>query len=69
MSKLLNELDANAGKTAYQTYTLSHGIERLNVLVPLKNSKVFEEEFHAAVDKSKGALLEIVERHAGKIRG
>lgn len=69
MKSLLTDLDAVAGKTAYQTYTLSHGIEKLTVLVPLKNARVFEEEFHTAPDKSKEALLEIVTRHSGKIRG
>lgn len=66
--KFLNDLEAAAGKIAYQSYTLSHGIERLTVLVPLKNATVFEEEFKAA-KKTKEALLEVVIRHAGKIKG
>lgn len=69
MKSLLNELDATAGKTAYQSYTIQHGIERIKVLVPLKNVQVFEAEFNATTDKSKNALLEVVTRHSGKIRG
>ena len=62
-----NELEAEASKIAYQSYTISHGIERMTVLVPLKNATVFEEEFKAA-DKTKEALLEVVSRHAGKLK-
>lgn len=68
MSKFLNDLDEFSNKVAYQSYTLSHGIERLTILVPLTNAEVFEEEFEAA-SKTKEALLEVVRRHAGKIRG
>ena len=42
MKSLLTDLDAISGKTAYQSYTLQHGIEKLTVLVPLKNAKQFE---------------------------
>ena len=69
MKSLLNELEAAADKIAYQTYTIQHGIELIKVLVPLKNSLVFETEFHAAENKNKDALLEVVIRHSGKIRG
>ena len=69
MKSLLNELEANAGKIAYQTYTIEHGIEKIKVLVPLKNASLFEADFHATTDRTKDALLEVVTRHAGKIRG
>lgn len=68
MKSLLKELDANAGKTAYQSYTFEHGIEKLTVLVPLKNASAFQTEFFDSEDKSKKALLEIVTRFAGKVR-
>jgi len=69
MKSLLNELDKNAGKTAYQTYTITHGIEEIRVLVPLTEVKNFEVEFNANKGKSKDALLEIVTRLNGKIKG
>ena len=69
MKPLLNELDANAGKTAYQSYTIKHGIERIKVLIPFKSASLFEEEFNAVTDKTKAALLAVVARHAGKTRG
>lgn len=68
MKSLLTDLDAVAGKTAYQTYTIQHGIEQLDVLVPLKNAQVFEAAFLAGADKSKAQLLEIVKAHDGKVR-
>ena len=68
MSKFINDLDEFSTKVPYQSYTLAHGIERTTVLVPLKNVEAFEEEFKAAT-KTKEALLEVVTRHAGKIRG
>lgn len=68
MKSLLNDLQTNAGKTAYQSYTIQHGIEKMTVLVPLKQAKVFEQEFAASTVKTKDALLEIVTRHSGKIK-
>lgn len=68
MKSLLTDLDTYAGKTAYQTYTMQHGIEKLTILIPLKNSAVFENEFAAISDKSKSSLLEVVARHAGKVK-
>jgi len=68
MKSLLKELDANAGKIAYQSYTFEHGIEKLTVLVPLKNASAFQVEFADSEDKSKKALLEIVSRFDGKVR-
>ena len=65
MKSLLNDLSANAGKTAYQTYTIEHGIERISVKVPLKNAKMFEQEFSDAQTTNKEALMEIVKRYNG----
>jgi hypothetical protein len=68
MKSLLQDLDANAGKTAYQSYIFEHGIEKLTVLVPLKMSSAFQTEFFDAEDKSKSCLLEIVTRFGGKVK-
>jgi hypothetical protein len=69
MKSLLSGIDSVAEKIAYQTYTVKHGIEELKVLVPLKNAKMFEADFHANTDHSKTALLEIISSHSGKVRG
>lgn len=68
MKSLLNELEQHAGKQAYQTYYMQHGIEKVTILIPLNNADVFEVAFAASEDKSKKALLEIVTRHAGKVK-
>jgi hypothetical protein len=69
MSSLINQIDEHAGKKAYQSYTVTHGIETISILVPLSSVSVFESDFNAVVDKSKENLLEVVTRHSGKIRG
>ena len=69
MKSLLTDLDAVAGKTAYQSYTVTHGIETLTVLVPLAEAAVFEAEFAGAKNKTKQLILEMVKRHSGKIKG
>jgi len=68
MTSLLNDFEATAGKTAYQSYTLTHGIEKLTVLVPLTEVKLFEDEFFGATNKTKSSILEMVTRHSGKIK-
>lgn len=66
--KLINDLEATVGKTAYQSYTIIHGIETIRALVPLKEVKDFEGAFNRS-SKSKEAILEIVKSHNGKIKG
>ena len=68
MKSLLTELEASVGKTAYQTYIMQHGIEKITLLVPLKNAAAFEADFAACNDKSKKALVEVVTRHDGKVK-
>ena len=68
MKSLLNELEASIGKTAYQTYIFEHGIEKLTLLIPLKESAAFQAAFSECPDKSKKALLEVVTRFSGKVR-
>lgn len=68
MKSLINQVDESATKTAYQSYTITHGIEAIKVLVPLKEASLFESEFNAVTNKSKENLIEVVKRHSGKIR-
>ena len=69
MKSLLKEFGAQEGQTAYQTYIMQHGIEKISILVPLKKASIFEAEFLASEDKSKSVLLGIIARHSGKIKG
>jgi hypothetical protein len=69
MGTLLNSLQST--KTAYQSFTIEHGIERIKVQIPLKFAKIFEEKFAVSVSKdnaSKEQLLKIVSECGGKIR-
>ena len=69
MSKLLNDLAAE--KTAYQAYSIEHGIERIRIQIPLKEARAFEKDFNAALSSgtdSKASLLEIVSKHNGSVR-
>jgi len=66
---LLNNVAALEKKVPYQTYTLKHGIETLKVLVPLKAVPIFEQEFKEQGDKSKPAIMQLVEKHGGRVKG
>lgn len=69
MSRLIDQLEKLEGRQPYQSYTVQHGIERLQLLIPLHQSKIFEEEFNLLSDKRKKTILELVHRLGGKARG
>lgn len=62
--KLLSDL--NSPKIAYRLYTVSHGIEMFHVQIPLKESRMFESEFHNV--KTKTDVLNLVSSLNGKVR-
>lgn len=66
MKSLIQDLEA--GKIAYQSYSFTHGIEKLTILVPLKEAAAFQTAFADCKDKSKKSLLEVVTRFAGKVK-
>jgi len=68
VTKLLNQVAAGKTKTAFQTYTIQHGIERIPVQVPLAEAAAFEQKFAALADKSKANLLELLQSVGGKVR-
>lgn len=68
MSKLLSDLDAKAGKTPYQTYTISHGIERIGVMVPLKNAAAFEARLSKGNLPTRQAVLEVLAEFGGALK-
>ena len=71
MNKLITQVVAGEKpqKTAYQSYTINHGIEKIAVLIPLSGAAVFEQNFVQLKDKSKRALLELVKSAGGKMKG
>lgn len=68
MSKLLNDLSAAGTKIPYQVYTLEHGIERIELRVPLKQVPLFEQEFSALTTKSKASITQLVIKVGGKVK-
>jgi len=64
--KLISDLDSQAGKTAYQTYVVQHGIERISVLIPLKNTQAFEERINAGDLPTRQSVLEVVKANNGQ---
>jgi len=69
MSALINQLQAVEGKKAYQSYTIQHGIEQIQVLVPVQQVKMFEEQFKDLKDKQKTSITALVEQVGGKVKG
>jgi hypothetical protein len=69
MSKLLQSIEKpQQAKVAYQSYILEHGIERLTVLVPVKEASKFEASFNAMADRSKKQIAKLVESFNGKVK-
>lgn len=67
MSKLLSTLE----KKPFQAYTIEHGIEKIQIQVPLKNARAFEVAFGAAIAEgieTKAELLKIMDAHGGHLR-
>ena len=66
MSKLLNSLSAPK-KTAYQSYLLEHGIERMTILIPTSAVSKFEASF-ASAKKDKDTIVKLVADVGGKMK-
>jgi hypothetical protein len=64
---LIADLDKNAGKTAWQTYTVKHGIETFEVLVPFKNAPLFEAEMKKPMP-SKQSVLTALRTCGGELK-
>ena len=69
MSSLLTQINSGKQKTAYQAYTVKHGIESFKILVPLANTPVFEQQFKSLENTAKSVILKLVDQVGGKIRG
>lgn len=64
---LLSDIDGKSGKTPWQTYTVKHGIETFEVLVPLANAPKFEAAMKTA-QGSKQVIIETVRAHGGELK-
>ena len=69
MNTLLTDLSAGLPKTPYQSYMLEHGIERIQLKIPVKQVQLFEEGFSALPVRTKAAIIELVASVGGKIKG
>jgi hypothetical protein len=67
MKSLIAGLDRQAGKTAYRAYTIKHGIELLEVLIPLTESAAFEAQMKRPL-KNRAAVLEVVHAASGTLK-
>ncbi len=64
--KLIAELDSTAGKTPWQQFKIQHGIETFEVLVPLKNAGLFEEQLKQPMP-SKHDILAVLKDCGGEL--
>lgn len=69
MSKLIDQITRGETRIAYQTYTIQHGIESIQVQVPVTSVKTFEQQFASIKTKQKTSILQLVEQVGGKVRG
>jgi hypothetical protein len=67
MNTLLSDLNQNVGKVAWQAYTLRHGIETIEVLVPLVHAPRFELQMRMP-HPSKQAALETLRGCGGELK-
>jgi hypothetical protein len=67
MKKLLSNINSQSDKTAFQTYTLKHGFESIDILIPLKNSNIFELSLKK-IENDKTEILELLFSLGGEIK-
>lgn len=66
-NKLLADVDYRANKTPYQTYKIQHGIETVQVLIPLGKANMFEVHLPKRELPSMTALLEFIHEFKGEV--
>jgi hypothetical protein len=67
MKSLLSGIDSQVGKKAYQTYTVQHGFEKLEVIVPVENTAAFEIDLKESL-RNIEAVLEVLHLHSGELK-
>lgn len=65
MKKLIADLAD--GKLPWQSYTVKHGIESFEVLVPLKNSALFETQMKKPMP-TKAAIIRTLHECGGVLK-
>lgn len=72
MKSLLSDVTENSGKTPYQLYTIQCQFDKFEVIVPFKNSSLFENQLtlevrmdHGAFHGSKADVMSIVKAFGG----
>lgn len=66
MKSLMSQINEPVTRKPFQQYTVSHGIEHFEVLIPLHNCKVFEEDFSKLDQPSKTQITQLAITHGGK---
>lgn len=67
MKSLLADLDENANKTPWQVFTVKHGIESFEVLVPYSNADLFESLMKQPMP-TKSSVLSVVRSCGGELK-
>ncbi len=65
MNKLIADL--SDGKLPWQSYTVKHGIETIEVLVPLKNAELFETQMKKPMP-TKAAIIRTLHECGGELK-
>ena len=68
MKNLLADIDKNAGKVPWQSYTVKHGVESIEVLVPLKSAAAFETQIVKQKLAPRQAGIQFVSEHGGILK-
>lgn len=61
--------EVNSGRTAYRQYIIEHGIERIQIEIPILKANAFEESFNKALKTTSilADLVQIVRAYSGEI--
>lgn len=68
MKGLLADLESTSGKKPWREYTIRHGIETFEVLIPFENTLTFESEIHNRKLTNRQAVIQFVMAHGGEFK-
>jgi len=64
--ELLNAL-SKPQKRPFQVFKVTHGIEVIDLKVPLAQADAFQQAFEALSQKDKPAILQVLAEHGGSV--
>jgi hypothetical protein len=64
--KLIADLNNTLSKRPFRVFKIQHGIDRLEVLVPLDQVDAFKEAVDSTMSKQR--FLQVLAEHQGKVR-